>query len=66
MAGLNPTRMYKVHELNRIDLKPLDFEGQSFSGAYLMSHGLDVPYRNEPEWNKKSDWSSRVLLLEAE
>ena len=66
MAGLNPTRMYKVHELNRIDLKPLDCEGKSYSGAYLMSHGLDVPYRNEPEWNKKSDWASRVLYLEAE
>ncbi len=66
MAGLNPTRMYKVHELNRIDLQPLDCEGKSFSGAYLMNHGLDVPYRNEPEWSKKTDWSSRVLLLEAE
>ena len=66
MAGLNPTRMYKVHELNRIDLKPLDVEGKSFSGAYLMSHGIDVPYRNEPEWSKKSDWSSRILYLEAE
>ncbi len=66
MAGLNPTRMYKVHELNRIDLQPLDCEGKSFSGAYLMNHGLDVPYRNEPEWSKKTDWASRVLLLEAE
>ena len=66
MAGLNPTRMYKVHELNRIDVNPLEFEGKSFSGAYLMSHGLDVPYRNETEWNKKSDWASRVLYLEAE
>ena len=66
MAGLNPARMYKVHELNRIDLKPLDCEGQSYSGAYLMSHGLDVPYRNEVDWGKKTDWSSRVLLLEAE
>ena len=66
MAGLNPTRMYKVHELNRIDLKPLDCEGKSFSGAYLMNHGLDMPYRNEVEWGKKTDWASRVLLLEAE
>jgi len=66
MAGLNPTRMYKVHELNRIDVKPLDCEGRSYSGAYLMSHGLDVPFRNETEWSKKTDWASRVLLLEAE
>ena len=66
MAGLNPARMYKVRELNRVDVKPLEIEGKSFSGAYLMSHGLDVPYRNETEWNKKSEWSSRVLYLEAE
>ena len=66
MAGLDAKRMYKVHELNRIDQKPLDCEGKTYSGAYLMSHGLDVPYRNEPEWSKKSDWASRVLLLESE
>ena len=64
MAGLDPGRMYKVHELNRIDLHPLDCEGKSYSGAYLMSHGLEMPYRNDVEWNKKNDWSSRVLLLE--
>ena len=66
MAGLNPTRMYKVHELNRIDVNPLEFEGKSFSGAYLMSHGLDVPFRNEVDWGKKTEWASRVLLLEAQ
>ena len=66
MAGLDAAKMYRVKELNRIDEKPLDIEGQQFSGAYLMNHGLDVPYRNSPEWNLRSDWSSRVLLLEAE
>ncbi len=66
MAGLDANRMYKVKELNRIDLQPMSVEGKSFSGAYLMNHGLDMPYRNETEWSKKNDWSSRVLLLEAE
>ena len=66
MAGLDANRMYKVHELNRIDLKPLDCEGKSYSGAYLMSHGLEMPYRNEVDWGKKNEWSSRVLYLEAE
>ncbi len=66
MAGLDAAKMYRVKELNRIDEKPLDIEGKQFSGAYLMNHGLDVPYRNSPEWNLRSDWSSRVLLLEAE
>ncbi len=66
MAGLDAKKNYKVHELNRIDLQPLDIEGKTFSGAYLMNHGLEMPNRNEPEWSKKNDWSSRVLLLEAE
>ena len=64
MAGLDPDRLYKVHELNRIDLHPLDCEGKTYSGAYLMSHGLEMPYRNDVDWNKKNEWSSRVLLLE--
>ena len=66
MAGLDPLRMYTVHELNRIDVKPLDFEGKSFSGEYLMNHGLEIPYRHVVEWNKKNDWSSRVLELKSE
>ena len=66
MAGLDASKNYKIHELNRIDLHPMDIEGKVYSGAYLMNHGLEMPYRNEPEWSKKSDWSSRVLLLEAE
>ena len=66
MAGLDAHKLYKVRELNRIDLRPMDVEGKTFSGAYLMSHGLEMPYRNEPEWSKKTDWSSRVLLLSAE
>ena len=64
MAGLDPNGIYKVHELNRIDLRPLDCEGKTYSGAYLMGHGLEMPYRNDVEWNKKNDWSSRVLLLD--
>ena len=67
MAGLDANKMYKVHELDRIDKNPMDVEGKTFSGAYLMNHGLEMPYRNEPaDWSKKNDWSSRVLLLEAE
>ncbi len=66
MAGLDANRYYRVHELNRIDLQPLDCEGQVYSGEYLMSRGLEMPHLNETEWGKKSDWSSRVILLEAD
>ena len=65
MAGLDPNRSYRVRELDRIDLKPLDCEGKVYTGQYLMDNGLDVPYTNEVEWGKKTDWSSRVLYLEA-
>ena len=66
MAGLAANRIYKVRELNAIDLKPLYCEGKTYTGKYLMDHGLEMPYTNEVEWGKKSDWSSRVIYLEAE
>ena len=65
MAGLDPNKSYRVHELDRVDLKPLDCEGKVFTGKFLMDTGIDVPYTNEVEWGKKTDWSSRVLYLEA-
>lgn len=66
MAGLDPHRMYTIHELDRIDLKPLSFEGKSFSGEYLMNHGLELPYRHDVDWGKKNEWASRVLEITAE
>lgn len=66
MAGLDANKMYKVRELDVIDNKPLDCEGKSYSGKYLMEHGLEMPYTNEVDWAKKTDWSSRVLYLEAQ
>ena len=66
MAGLDANKMYKVHELNRIDNRPLNIEGKSFSGAYLMNHGLELPYTHDVDWSKKVNWSSRVLYLSVE
>ena len=66
MAGLDANRIYKVRELNAIDLKPLYCEGKAYTGKYLMDHGLEMPYTNEVEWGKKTDWSSRVIYWEAE
>jgi alpha-galactosidase len=66
MAGLDAKKLYKVHELNSIDLKPMSIEGKVFSGEYLMNNGLDIPNNLNPEWSLKSDWSSRVLYLEAQ
>lgn len=63
--GLDPDKVYTVTELNRIDTKPLSFEGKSYSGAFLMSSGLEIPVSHELPKEKKTDWSSRVLKLSA-
>jgi len=65
MAGLDPDKLYKVHELNRIDNKPLSFEGKVYSGKFLMENGLEMPYRHTVDYHLQNDWSSRVLYLEA-
>ena len=64
MAGLNPAKTYRVHELDRIDNKPLKFEGKTFTGQFLMDNGLEIPYTHDVDYNKLNSWSSRVLLLE--
>jgi len=58
MAGLDPSKTYKVTELNRVEKKPLPFEGRCFSGKFLMETGLDIPI------NRMTPWDSRMLLLE--
>ena len=65
MAGLDPGKLYKVHELNRIDNVPLSCEGKVYSGAYLMANGLEIPYNHIVDYHKQNDYASRVLYLEA-
>ena len=64
MAGLSAGKMYRVHELNRIDNKPLEFEGKTFSGSFLMNNGLEIPYTHNVDYHKLNDYASRVLYLE--
>ena len=64
MAGLDPDKVYTVKELNRIDPKPLSFEGKSFTGKFLMENGLELPDKHSSDLSK--DWSSRVLYLVAD
>lgn len=66
MAGLDPDKVYKVTELNRIDNEPLPYEGKSFTGRYLMANGLEMPLTYKVDYNKNTDYSSRVLRLTAE
>ena len=62
MRGLQADKLYKVHELNRIDTQPLPCEGKVFSGAFLMANGLELPYNHRV--NTPSAYASRVLYLE--
>lgn len=66
MAGLDPDRMYKVHEINRVDNSPLSFEGKVFSGKFLMENGLEMPLSHDIDWQDRNDWASRVLYLEVQ
>ena len=64
MAGLDAGKVYWVHELNRIDNEPLSFESKTFTGAYLMDNGLEIPYTHRVDYHKQNDYASRVLYLE--
>ena len=66
MAGLDPSKTYKIRELNRIDNVPLPYEGLSFSGKFLMENGLEIPLKHIVDYHKQDDWSSRVLYLVAD
>ena len=66
MAGLDPDRKYRITELNRIDNTPLAFEGKTFTGRFLMSNGLEIPLGHNVDYDQRSDYASRVLLLEAQ
>ncbi len=66
MAGLDPDKVYTVHELNRIDNDPLPYEGKRFTGRYLMDNGLEMPLTYNVDYNKNTDYASRVLRLTAE
>ncbi|MDO4320277.1 MAG: alpha-galactosidase [Bacteroidales bacterium] len=65
MAGLDPDKTYRITELNRVDNTPLDCEGLTFSGKYLMDNGLEIPYTHDLDYHKLNDYASRVLRLEA-
>jgi len=60
LAGLDPDRTYSLRERNvRHGEQPCALDGQSFTGAYLMSVGLDIPLSTE----YAIDYPSRVIEL---
>ena len=60
LAGLDPERTYTLRERNiRHGEQPCALDGQSFTGAYLMSVGLDIPLSTE----YAIDYPSRIFEL---
>ena len=70
LAGLDPDRTYTLHEKNiRVayhhdrnawgEGEPCELDGKSFTGAYLMSVGLDIPLSTE----YNIDYPSRIFEL---
>lgn len=62
LAGLDPDKQYTITELNGIAGGELSFEGETFTGAYLMSKGLQIP-DDYPGYEDGDNYGSRVLLL---
>ena len=42
----------------------MNYEGKSFSGAYLMAKRAGDSYNHKVDYHKQNDYSSRVLYLE--
>ena len=60
LAGLDPERTYTLTERNvRHGEQPCALDGQSFTGAHLMSVGLDIPLSTE----YNIDYPSRIFEL---
>ena len=60
LAGLDPERTYTLTERNvRHGEQPCALDGQSFTGAYLMSVGLDIPLSTE----YAIDYPSRIFEI---
>lgn len=64
MAGLDRINSILSRSLTSGQF-PLPFEGKTFTGRYLMSNGLEMPLSHNVDWNKRNDYASRVLRLQA-
>lgn len=65
MQGLDPNRKYVIRELNKIDTKPLSFDGKEYTGKFLMDNGVEIPYGYNVPKDDRNDFGSRVLYLES-
>lgn len=60
LAGLDPNRTYTLTERNvRVGEAPCALDGKTFTGAFLMSVGLEIPLSTE----YSHDYPSRIFEL---
>ena len=60
LAGLDPARLYTIKERNvRTGEQPCALDGKQFTGAFLMTVGLNVPLSSD----YGQDFNSRILEL---
>lgn len=65
LQGLDPEARYTIHELNALPGDTFPLEGKSYSGAFLMQHGVEMPQNYSiKNRNERTDYSSRVFVLE--
>lgn len=66
LQGLDPEARYTIHELNALPGDSFPLEGKTFTGTFLMQHGVEMPQnhsiRNRSE---RMDYASRVFVISA-
>ena len=66
LQGLNPETHYTIHELNALPGDSFPLEGRTYTGAFLMQHGVEIPQNHSiRNRNERTDYASRVFVLGA-
>lgn len=64
LQGLDPGARYTIHELNALPGDSFPLEGRTFTGAFLMQHGVEMPQNHSiKNRNERTDYASRVFVL---
>jgi len=67
LQGLDPEASYTIHELNALPGDAFPLEGKTFTGAFLMQQGLEMPQNHTiKNRNDRTDYASRVFVLTKE
>lgn len=66
LQGLDPEARYTIHELNALPGDSFPLEGKTFTGTFLMQHGVEMPQNHSiRNRNERMDYASRVFVISA-